>query len=97
MLAAASAPVDPTVAVLIQYGAVGVLALAAMAAAKVLFSRMSSTLDQERQRGDRLEAELIKINETIRTSYADTIAKSAQATSEASRAVADALAAVRRG
>ena len=88
---------DPVTGVLIQYGAVGVIAVMALAAVRVLFARLSASLDRETQRADRLEAELRALNEAVRGQYLDTIAKSSDATAAASRAVADALAAVRRG
>lgn len=102
------AEVDPVSAVLIQYGAVGALAIIALAAARVMFNRMNAdrtqeierltaTLSRETQRADRLEAELRVLNEAVRNEYLNTIAKSSEATAAASRAVADALAAVRRG
>jgi hypothetical protein len=102
------AEIDPVSAVLIQYGAVGALAIIALAAARVMFNRMNAdraqeiqrltaTLERETQRADRLEAELRSLNEAVRGQYLDTISKSSEATAAASRAVADALAAVRRG
>jgi len=93
MLAAA---VDPVSDVLIQYGAVGVISIMALAAVRVLFNRMSTMADRERERADRLEEELRKLNETIRTEYVNTIATAARAIQDANRAVADALSVVRR-
>lgn len=87
----------PGTNILLQYGAIGVVLVFAFAALRVLFAKLTAELDRQTQRGDRLELELIKLNETVRSEYVSTITKSAQATSEASRAVADALAAVRRG
>lgn len=75
---------------LIQYGAVGAIALIALYAAKVLFGKMSEALARERERADRLEQELAKLNETVRSEYIGTLAK-------ATDAIADALSAVRRG
>jgi hypothetical protein len=75
---------------LLQYGALGILALMALAAVRVLFTRMSATLDQANQRADRLEEELRRLNETIRTEYAATIARAAQAVADSQRAVTDA-------
>jgi hypothetical protein len=89
--------VEPVTGVLVQYGAVGVIAIMALAAVRVLFARLSASLDRETQRADRLENELRALNATVRDQYLDTIAKSSEATAAASRAVADALAAVRRG
>lgn len=95
MIAAAEA--DPATNVLLQYGAVGVVAVLAIIAVRVLYTRLNQALDREISRGDRLEEELRKLNETIRTEYATTLANAAHAMQEANRAVADALAAVRRG
>jgi hypothetical protein len=87
------APTDPTSdpvgGLLIQYGAIGVLALMALAAVRVLFGRMAAALDRETARADRLEEELRKLNETIRTEYTATIARTTQAVADANRAVAD--------
>lgn len=80
---------DPVSMVLIQYGAVGAIALLALAAVKVLFNRMAAQAQRESDRADRLEDELRKLNETVRTEYIGTLAK-------ATDAIADALAAVRR-
>jgi dihydrodipicolinate synthase/N-acetylneuraminate lyase len=93
MMIAAS---DPVTAVLLQYGAVGVIAVMALAAVRVLFNRVSAQTDRERERADRLEEELRKLNEAIRTEYVTTLATAAHAIQDANRAVADALAAVRR-
>lgn len=84
-------------AVLLQYGALGVMVLCAGVAIRVLYARLVSAYERERDRADRLEAELGRLNETVRTEYIGTISRAAQATTEATRAVADALAAVRRG
>jgi len=87
---------DPVTALLLQYGAVGLLALLALGAVRVLFARLAAELESHKARGDRLELELIKINEAVRNEYLTTIAQSARATAEASQAVANALAALRR-
>lgn len=86
MIAAA----DPIEAVLIQYGAVGLIALLALAAVRVLFARMTETVKREQERADRYEDELRKLNETVRTEYLGTLSK-------ATEAIADALASRRRG
>jgi hypothetical protein len=99
--------VDPVVQVLVQYGAVGVMALAAGWVARMLFVRMEEDHDQEivrlvadrdaaQGRADRYEAELSRLNGAIQSGYVDTIVKATTATEAATRAVADALAAVRR-
>jgi hypothetical protein len=87
---------DPATGVLVQYGAVGVVALMALAAVRVLFARLSATIDRETERADRLEEELRKLNETVRSEYVNTINTSARAISEATRAIEDTRAAARR-
>lgn len=71
--------------VFVQYGALGVIALLALLAVKVLFARVTATSDLERARADRLEEELRKLNSTIQERYVATL-------SDASRAIAAALA-----
>lgn len=82
--------VTDTAPTLLQYGAVGLLALSALVAVRVLFQRSTAAEQRERERADRLEDELRKLNETVRTEYLTTLAK-------ATEAISDALAAVRRG
>ncbi len=50
---------------LVQYGAIGVLALSALFAVRVLFQREIRAHDLERARADRLEDELRKLNEHV--------------------------------
>lgn len=87
---------EPVTAVLVQYGAVGVVALLAIAAVRVLYTRLNAAVDREAERADRLEEELRKLNETVRSDYVSTITAVAQALAEAGRAIEDARAAVRR-
>lgn len=75
-----------TTDVFIQYGALGVIALLALLAVKVLFARVTATADLERARADRLEEELRKLNATIQERYVTTL-------TEATRAISAALAA----
>lgn len=75
--------------VFLQYGAIGVIALLALIAVKVLFDRLNDEATYHKQRADRYEAELRQLNETVRTEYLGTLAK-------ATEAISDALAAVRR-
>lgn len=82
--------------VFLQYGAIGAIALMALLAVRVMYGKLQEVNDRETARADRLEGELRKLNETVRTEYVDTIGKAAQAINDANRAVADALAAVRR-
>lgn len=82
--------------VLVQYGALGAIALLAILAVRGIFNRLQATYERERERADRLETELLKINEMVRTEYTATISHASQAIADANRAVADALAAIRR-
>lgn len=77
------------VAVFAQYGAIGVIAVLALVAVRYLFKREAEAFDRERARADRLEAELAKLNDLVRTMYVTTL-------SDATRAIGDALATVRR-
>lgn len=81
---------DPVSVALIQYGAVGAIAIMALCAVRVLFSRITEQAARDRDRADRLEDELRKLNEVVRTEYLGTLAK-------ATDAIADALAVRRRG
>lgn len=83
-------------AVLLQYGAIGVIAVAAILAVRVMYAKLTEAYDHERTRADRLEGELRQLNETIRSEYVTTIQQASQAMTDANRAVTDALAVVRR-
>lgn len=87
---------DSATGVLLQYGALGVLAVLALAAVRVLFNKLNAQLDRAEERADRLEEELRKLNETVRSEYVSTINRSSQAVGDAQRMVVDALAAIRR-
>lgn len=75
--------------VLLQYGAIGVIALVALIAVRVLFNRLAAALDRETTRADRLEAEVRELNEAIRTYYAGNLAEAMRQVSDANRAVSD--------
>ena len=79
-----------------QYGAIGAIAVMALYAVKVMYTKMQESYEREKVRADRLEDELRKLNEMVRTEYVSTIAHASQAIADANRAVADALSAVRR-
>jgi len=81
---------DPVSVALIQYGAVGAIAIMALFAVRVLFNKITEALERERARADRYEDELRKLNETVRTEYLGTLAK-------ATEAISDALTTRRRG
>lgn len=74
---------------LVQYGALGVIAILALGAVRVLFQREVSAHDLERQRADRLEEELRKLNSTIQDRYIITLG-------EASRVMGEVLDYLRR-
>jgi hypothetical protein len=59
-------------------------------------ARLENALQQATARADAAQAALGALNETVRNVYLDQISKSTQAIGDASRAVADALVAIRR-
>lgn len=69
--------------VLLQYGALGVLALLAVLAVRVLFARLTAALDRETARADRLEEEQRKLNADVRTLMLTTLADATSAVKEA--------------
>ena len=77
---------DPAFA---QFGAIGILAALAVAAVRVLFKEQVEANKREKERGDRLEQELLRLNEAIRGQYLTTIG-------DATRAIGDAIAVVRK-
>lgn len=85
----------------LQYGAIGAIALVALYAVRALYTRQQvnfeAQIERERERADRLEDELRKLNEMVRSDYIETISRASQAIVDANRAVSDALAAVRKG
>jgi len=68
---------------------VGAIALMAVAATVALFKRVEAAMLREAARADRLETELKELHTMIQTGYTQTI-------HEATRAISDALAVVRR-
>lgn len=70
--------------VLYQYGAIGVVLLAAGYAVRVLFQQATKAHDLERQRADRLEAELRQLNQAVQEKVVPVI-------SEATKIISDAL------
>lgn len=79
---------DPVEVALIQYGAVGAIAIMALLAVRVLFNKITAELEYHRLRGDKAEEELRKLHEVVRNEYLGTLAR-------ATEAIADALAARR--
>jgi hypothetical protein len=69
--------------VFIQYGAVGAIALLALGAVRVLFQRETKSLDLERERADRLEEELRRLNESIHDKYVPALERATAAIAQA--------------
>lgn len=67
---------------LIQYGALGIIAALALAAVRVLFQREVNAHDLERQRADRLEDELRKLNTTVQDRYIQTLSEATRVMGE---------------
>lgn len=59
--------------VFIQYSALGVIALLALLAVRVLFQREVKAHDEARERADRLEEELRQLNRTVQERYVTTL------------------------
>lgn len=72
---------------LAQYGAIGIIAAMALLAVRVLFARETHAHDLDRERADRLEAELRALNDLVRSTYIQTIADSTKALGEALEAI----------
>lgn len=72
---------------LLQYGALGVLALVLLIAVRLLFQREVAAHDWERARGDRLETELRNLNEAVQGQYLTTLTQATLAISEALKVV----------
>lgn len=66
-----------------SYGGLGILAMGAVAAVKVLFGRETAALDRERARADRLEEEVRLLNRNIHEQYLPTLTKATEAISAA--------------
>lgn len=64
---------------LLQYGALGVLALLAIVAVRVLFREQTKAHDRDRARADRLEEALHKQNELIQERLVVTLTRATEA------------------
>lgn len=69
---------------LLQYGAVGIVAVLALLAVRVLFTRLTAQLDRETARADRLEQELRALNAKVQEDFVPVLV-------DATRALASAL------
>jgi hypothetical protein len=69
--------------VLYQYGAIGVFLLVAGYAVRVLFQREVAAHDLERQRADRMEAEVRRLNELIQDKMLPVLSSATQVISDA--------------
>lgn len=74
--------IDAVSTTLLQYGAVGVLAMAGLIAVWVLWKRISLIVDAERARADRLEAELIALNKLISSELSGHLVRATEAMRE---------------
>lgn len=69
--------------VLAQYGALGVMVIAAGAIIRVLFQREIAAHDREKQRADRMEAEVSRLNAVIQDKMLPILHEATVAISEA--------------
>jgi hypothetical protein len=73
---------DPT-SILVQYGAVGVLAVVGLIGVKILFQQQLAAYQRERDRADRLEQELRALNVDVREQVMPALTRSTEAVTEA--------------
>jgi hypothetical protein len=69
--------------VLLQYGALGVMVVAAGAIIRVLFQRETAAYEREKDRADRMEAEVSRLNAVIQDRMLPILHDATQAISEA--------------
>lgn len=69
--------------VLLQYGALGFMVLAAGAIIRVLFQRETAAYERERERADRMEAEVQRLNNIIQERMLPILHEATKAISEA--------------
>jgi hypothetical protein len=65
--------VDPASSALVQYGALGATLVLAVAAIRILFGLNTRALDRERERADRMEAEVARLNGLIQDKMLPTL------------------------
>ncbi|HEX5525176.1 MAG TPA: hypothetical protein VFX53_17155 [Pedococcus sp.] len=68
--------------VLYQYGAIGAILLGAIYAVRVLFQREVRAHDLERQRADRMEAEVRRLNDMIQDKIVPVLSEATKTISE---------------
>lgn len=59
---------------LLQFGAVGIVAILALGAVRILFARLTAALEREIARADRLEKALLDSNQAVQDKYLGTVA-----------------------
>lgn len=69
--------------VLLQYGALGVMVMAAGLIIRVLFARETAAFERERERADRMEAEVQRLNNMIQDRMLPILHEATKAISEA--------------
>lgn len=72
-----------TPSILYQYGAIGVVLLGAAYAVKALFAREVQALERERERADRMEAEIRRLNAVIQDKFVPVLSAATKTISEA--------------
>lgn len=71
--------------ILAQYGALGVMVFAAGLAVRTLFQRETQAHEREKERADRMEAEVQRLNNIIQEKMLPILHEATQAISEALR------------
>jgi len=69
--------------ILAQYGALGVMVIAAGVAVRVLFQRTTDAYNRERERADRMEQEVQRLNSLIQEKMLPILHEATRAISEA--------------
>lgn len=69
--------------VLLQYGALGVMVVAAGAIIRVLFQRETAAYEREKERADRMETEVQRLNAVIQERMLPILHEATKAISEA--------------
>jgi hypothetical protein len=83
LLALFQAQVAEGPSVLYQYGAIGVVLVGAGYAVRALFNREVRAHDLERQRADRMEAEVRRLNQVIQEQVVPVLSEATKTISEA--------------